>query len=412
MQLLMSRFLAPALPTLSTIARYAIIQKLEKIRYGQLLLISPDEQELRFGSGSEYVAEMRIVSERFWTRVLLYADIGFAQSFMLGYMTTPDLTALIQLFARNRSQLWDGYTYASAIVSSLSGWIQPRNSPSNSSLNVAAHYDMCNDMFESFLSPDMTYSCPIWIPTGPHADVSLEYAQLGKIHHIISAADIQPTDHVLEIGTGWGSFAVEAVRTTGCTVTSVTLSKDQKRTAEARIATEGFSSKIRILLCDYRKIPVPEDLYDKVVSIEMVEHVGPQYLETYFGAVDQLLKPTGGIAVVQSTTMPESIFPGGHIPSTACLITAMEKSSSDRLRLKQVETFGAHYAPTLRIWRQNFLKAFNCKIRPALLNKFPKMSALDLEVFSRKWEYYFSYCEAAFLARILDNVVLTVRKQI
>ena len=212
-----------------------------------------------------------------------------------------------QLFARNRSQLWDGYTYASAIVSSLSGWIQPRNSPSNSSLNVAAHYDMCNDMFESFLSPDMTYSCPIWIPTGPHADESLEHAQLGKIHHIISAADIQPTDHVLEIGTGWGSFAVEAVRTTGCTVTSVTLSKDQKRTAEARIATEGFSSKIRILLCDYRKIPVPEDLYDKVVSIEMVEHVGPQYLETYFGAVDQLLKPTGGIAVVQSTTMPESV---------------------------------------------------------------------------------------------------------
>ena len=162
-------------------------------------------------------------------------------------------------------------------------------------------------MFEAFLSPDMTYSCPIWTQTPPRADESLEDAQLRKIHHIISAADIQPTDHVLEIGTGWGSLAIEAVRTTGCTVTSVTLSKDQKGTAEARIAAEGFSSKIRILLCDYRKIPVPEESYDKLISIEMIEHVGPHYLETYFGTVDQLLKPTGGIAVVQSTTMPESV---------------------------------------------------------------------------------------------------------
>lgn len=162
-------------------------------------------------------------------------------------------------------------------------------------------------MFEAFLSPDMTYSCPIWTQTPPHADESLEDAQLQKIHHIISAADIQPTDHVLEIGTGWGRFAIEAVRTTGCTVTSVTLSKDQKGTAEARIAAEGFSGKIRILLCDYHEIPKPEGLYDKFISLEMIEHVGPQYLETYFGKVNQLLKPVGGIAVFQSTTMPESV---------------------------------------------------------------------------------------------------------
>ena len=189
----------------------------------------------------------------------------------------------------------------------MSGWLHPVNNPSNACLNVAAHYDVCNEMFESFLSPDMTYSCPIWNKLSPDDDESLENAQLRKLHHIISAAKIQPTDHVLEIGTGWGSFAIEAVRTTGCTVTSMTLSKDQKATAEDRIAAEGFSDRIEVLLCDYRQIPVPNELYDKVVSIEMVEHVGPRYLETYFGAIDRLLKPDHGIAVFQSTTMPESV---------------------------------------------------------------------------------------------------------
>ena len=162
-------------------------------------------------------------------------------------------------------------------------------------------------MFESFLSPDMTYSCPIWNETSPDDGESLKNAQLRKLHHIISAANIQPTDHILEIGTGWGSFAIEAARTTGCTVTSVTLSKDQKATAEDRIAAEGFSDRINVLLCDYRQIPMPNELYDRIVSIEMIEHVGPRYLETYFGVIDRLLKPDHGIAVLQSTTMSESV---------------------------------------------------------------------------------------------------------
>lgn len=162
-------------------------------------------------------------------------------------------------------------------------------------------------MFESFLSADMTYSCPIWSQNPIDEGESLESAQLRKLHHIIRTADIQPTDHVLEIGTGWGSFAIEAVRSTGCTVTSITLSKDQKMTAEERIDAEGLSDKIEVLLCDYRELPTPGTLYDKVVSIEMVEHVGPQYLETYFGVVDWLLKPDSGMAVFQSTTLPESV---------------------------------------------------------------------------------------------------------
>ena len=222
-------------------------------------------------------------------------------------VTDDQLTSVPKLFIRNRSYLSDGATNASAIFSAFSALLSPLNDPRNSSLNVAAHYDVCNEMFESFLSPDMTYSCAMWSQDPPGLKETLETAQLRKIHHVIRAAKIQPSDHVLEIGTGWGKFAIEAVRTTNCSVTSVTLSKDQKTTAEQRIAAAGFSDRIKVLLCDYRKLPTPEVLFDKFVSIEMVEHVGPQYLETYFGTVDRLLKPDGGIAVFQSTTMPESV---------------------------------------------------------------------------------------------------------
>ena len=217
------------------------------------------------------------------------------------------LTYAPKLFIRNRSYLADGATYASVLISAFSAFVAPWNNPRNSSLNVAAHYDVCNEMFESFLSPDMTYSCAIW-SQGPHdLKETLETAQLRKIHHVIRAAKIQSSDHVLEIGTGWGKFAIEAVRSINCSVTSVTLSKDQKTTAEQRIAAAGFSDRIKVILCDYRTLSRPEVPYDKVVSIEMVEHVGSQYLETYFGTVDRLLKPEGGVAVFQSTTKPESV---------------------------------------------------------------------------------------------------------
>jgi len=266
---------------------------------------------------------------------------------------------------------------------------------------VAAHYDVCNEMFESFLSADMTYSCPIWESAAIDDGESLEIAQVRKLRHIIRAANIQSSDHVLEIGTGWGSFAIEAVRATNCSVTSVTLSKDQKATAEQRIAAEGFSSKITVLFRDYRELPVPNVLYDKIVSIEMVEHVGPQFLETYFGIVDSLLNAENGTAVFQSTTIPESIyrrsstakgfvseyiFPGGHLQSATHLVEAINKGSSGRLCLGRVEYFGSHYARALRCWREDFLRNFDSNIRPALLRKFPSMTGSDIEIFRRKWQ--------------------------
>lgn len=162
-------------------------------------------------------------------------------------------------------------------------------------------------MFAAFLSSDMTYSCPIWQRERRNGapEESLEDAQMTKLHRFIDGAKIKATDHVLEIGTGWGSFAIEAVRKTGCRVTSLTLSTEQKQLAEERIGEAGFADRIDVLLRDYRELPVPEEPYDKVVSIEMLEAVGKEYLGTFFECVNQLLKKDGGIAMFQCITMPE-----------------------------------------------------------------------------------------------------------
>jgi cyclopropane-fatty-acyl-phospholipid synthase len=162
-------------------------------------------------------------------------------------------------------------------------------------------------MFAAFLSPDMTYSCPIWKPVAADAPSreTLEDAQMTKLRRFIDGAHIKSTDHVLEIGTGWGSFAIEAVRTTGCRVTSLTLSKEQKVLAEERIRAAGLEDWVEVLLMDYRALPVPERPYDKIVSIEMLEAVGQEFLSTYFACIDRLLKKDGGIAVFQCITMPE-----------------------------------------------------------------------------------------------------------
>lgn len=259
-------------------------------------------------------------------------------------------------------------------------------------------------MFAAFLSDDMTYSCPIWrLTTDPKAaNESLEEAQETKLQYFITHAKIKASDHVLEIGTGWGSFAIAAVRTTGCRVTSLTLSKEQKVMAEQRILTAGYTDRIKVLLCDYRALPTPaEALYDKVISIEMLEAVGREYLDTYFQCVHRLLKPDGGIAVFQSITMPENryeayskgedfirkyIFPGGHLPTVSQLVSSIDRGSRGSLIVDGILNIGGHYAKTLRIWRANFETNFYNKIRPALLKEHPAMGEKDVALFQRKWE--------------------------
>lgn len=279
---------------------------------------------------------------------------------------------------------------------------------SNAMLNISAHYDISNEMFAAFLSPDMTYSCPIWasVLDTKSKDESLEDAQSRKLDRFIDNAKIKSTDHVLEIGTGWGSFAMRAVERTNCKVTSLTLSREQKDLADKRIAAAGLTENIEVLLCDYRALPTPRHgHYDKIISIEMLEAVGREYLATYFECVDKMLKPEGGIAVFQCITMPETryegyakgedfirkyIFPGGHLPTVTQLVESMAKGSDSKLIIDQIENIGGHYAKTLRIWRENFMLNFDDRIRPALLTEHEGMTLRDVELFRRKWEVSYS----------------------
>lgn len=213
----------------------------------------------------------------------------------------------MQLFIVNRDHMDNGATWISSLSAAISSLARSTNTLSNALLNISAHYDISNDMFAAFLSPDMTYSCPVWrYHQGDESrEEPLEEAQIRKLARFIDGARLKATDHVLEIGTGWGSFAIEAVRRTGCRVTSLTLSKEQKSLAEERILAAGFDDHVEVKLMDYRELPVPSTPYDKIVSIEMLEAVGQEYLATYFDCVNRLLKKNGGIAMFQCITMPE-----------------------------------------------------------------------------------------------------------
>ncbi|KAF4507002.1 hypothetical protein G6O67_005681 [Ophiocordyceps sinensis] len=429
------------------VAKPAILSVLARIETGTLLLVDePGDQRHVFGQklsgelGNVAAAaalprrastvprvEIVIKDDAFWMRLFLFADMGFAEAYMLGDFQCQDLTSFFQLFIVNRHQMNNGTTWISSVSSAISGLARSTNTLSNSLLNISAHYDISNDMFAAFLSPDMTYSCPVWRlhPDETHQE-SLEDAQMRKLLRFIDGARMKATDHVLEIGTGWGSLAIEAVRRTGCRVTSLTLSAEQKSLAEERVQAAGFCDRIDIKLMDYRNLPVPSTPYDKIVSIEMLEAVGKEYLATYFACVNRLLKKRGGIAMFQCITMPEGrheaysrsedfinhyIFPGGYLPSTTQLLNHISQQSQGTLIVENVQNIGGHYARTLRLWNEKFQDNFDQEIKPALLKEHPHLNKQGVEVFRRKWEYYFTYCEAGFLTKTLGDVIITVGRE-
>jgi cyclopropane-fatty-acyl-phospholipid synthase len=277
------------------------------------------------------------------------------------------------------------------------------NDINQSKQNIRQHYDLGNPMFQIFLDKTMTYSAARFDRPGE----TLEQAQHNKLRSIINKAQIQTGDHVLEIGSGWGSFAIEAARQTGCRVTTVTLSQEQLVFVQQKIKQQGLEKHIAVKLCDYRKI---EGRFDKIVSIEMLEAVGHKYYGTFFKTCDRLLKPNG-LVVLQVITIPDQrynnyrrtgdwiqkhIFPGGLLPSLSVLLNGMVKNS--QLIVEDIENIGIHYAQTLREWRIRFLNQYD---------QLKKQGWGD--EFKRTWEYYFSYCEAAFDSRTLGNlqIVLT-----
>ncbi|KAJ2851359.1 hypothetical protein IWW36_001125 [Coemansia brasiliensis] len=380
--------------------------------------------------------KITIYSSDFWIRLALVQDLGFAEAYMAGEVQVSDLVKFISFYIKNREVI--DKSCVSPAVGSLMYLANTRfgNSVINSINNVSAHYDLGNEMFEMFLDSSMTYSCAIW--NGPND--TLEAAQLRKLDMLIDKACLKPTDYVLDLGCGWGSLAMRAVERTGCRVLGITLSTEQKEIAERRIAQAGMSDNIEIMLIDYRKLDPNAYCFDKIISIEMIEQVGYEYLPVYFEQCHRLLHPQHGLFAIQMIAMNEEryekykhsvdfinkhIFPGGHCPSISATIAAATRSSHGKLMVENITNYPDHYAHTLRVWRERFLNKYQ-EIQEKTVPKNPQLLCQEQgllvnsrlsrtnnkagfgfdDVFRRKWEYYFAYCEAAFATRAIASVQL------
>jgi cyclopropane-fatty-acyl-phospholipid synthase len=325
---------------------------------------------------------------------------------MLGYWSADNLTNLIRLMCVNQSimdALEGGYQWLTKPIMKVLHWLNS-NTTEGSRKNIAAHYDLGNDMFALFLDPTMMYSSAIFNDHTPTLQAASEF----KLKTICDKLDLQPTDHVVEIGTGWGGFAIYAATHYGCKVTTTTISKQQLELAKSRVQAAGLEDKITLLLEDYRHL---DGQYDKLVSIEMVEAVGYQFYDTYFNKVSKLLKPNG-LALIQAITIADQryesakssvdfiqryIFPGSCIPSNTAMLNSVTNVSD--LRLFDLEDIGPHYATTLRIWRENFFANIKAVRQLGYSEEFIKM-----------WEFYLCYCEGGFEERALGDVHLLLAK--
>lgn len=393
-----------------SICRRVVFIALKRISIGCLEMKMPNREMVRFGSpcsngpGNEETAMIRVQDYRFFTRVLFDGEIGFGEAYMNGEWDTPDLVGLSMLLIKNRDHFSDGNLLLSYLTRLKEKTDHDRrlNSIKNTPENIRAHYDLSNAFYALFLDRQMLYSCAIY----KNMDDTLEAAQEQKMQRIIDQADIRDRHHILEIGCGWGGFAVFAAKRTGCRVTGITVSRAQYDRARRRVKDEGLGDRITILLQDYRHT---QGQYDRVVSIEMIEAVGPQFFPTYFKQAQALLKP-GGKMVFQAIIIDDSryevycrerdwiqkhIFPGGHLPCMKILKQTI--STHTDFDISDIHHMGAHYATTLSQWRDRFLAGKDT------------VSAMGFdEAFIRKWAYYFSICEAGFAVGGIDNIQMTL----
>lgn len=396
--------------TPSMLERFAmrfVTSFLQSIQRGELTIIFPDGESRTFGGTSAgRRATMVLRNYRLFWRVLKDGAIGLGESFVDGDWDCDHLPSVIAVLLENLELDTERSLNLLRPVRFLHRlWHQRRhNSPENAKRNIHAHYDLGNEFFSRLLDPSMTYSSAVFTSV----EESLEQAQLNKIRIIIDKAKISKEDHVLEIGSGWGSFALTAARERGCRVTTLTLSEEQKKVVEQRVVDAGLSEHISVQLCDYRNI---RGSFDKIVSIEMMEAIGKEYLATFFECCERLLKPSG-IAVVQVITMVDHwyeeyckrcdwiqkhIFPGSHLPSLTALSEAITKGS--RFVIENLENFAPHYAKTLALWR-------------ARLHQIaPEIAPLGYDPrFQRTFDYYLAACEAEFGTRWLNLLQLTLTR--
>jgi len=379
---------------------------LDRLAVGMVEVVTPDGAVRVHGDpGSALRARMVVHDWAFFRRLVHGSSIGAGESYFLGEWDCDDLVTLVRIVIANRAAF---RTVTPAALVNVAGdvvWHALRaNRIGRSKRNIAEHYDLSNELYATFLDETMTYSCAHF----RSPDASLAEAQRSKWDLIAEKARLAPGLHVLEVGCGWGGFAIHAAREYGCRVTGITLSEQQYAWACRAVAEAGVGDLVDIRLVDYREV---EGTFDRIVSIEMLEAVGHRYLGTYFATLDRLLGPDG-VAVVQVITLPEQrersyrsrpdyiqryIFPGGHLPSLASMTRAMGASS--QLFVQDVEDLATHYAETLRRWRERFLAE-----RERVLGL-----GFD-ERFVRRWEFYLAYCEGAFLARYLGDLQLVLAR--
>jgi cyclopropane-fatty-acyl-phospholipid synthase len=373
------------------------------------IVLHDDHRSHRFGEAVEagsLTASVRVLDPEFYTAVAFGGSVGSGESYAAGDWTTDDLTALVRVMVRN-SDVLDGMEkgFARLMAPLRRGlhWLN-RNTRAGSRRNIVSHYDLGNDFFALFLDESMTYSAAVF----EHPGQSLRDAQVTKIDRICRKLALQPSDHLLEIGSGWGALAIHAAREYGCKVTTTTISPAQHALALARIRNAGVADRVELLLTDYRDL---HGQYDKLVSIEMIEAVGHQFYDTYFGQVGRLLKPDG-MALIQAITIADQryeaarrsvdfiqrhIFPGSTIPSVTAMTQSYTRASD--LRLFHLEDIGPHYATTLRRWSERFHAQRH------------RIHALGYpESFCRLWDFYFSYCEGGFAERVLGNAQMLLVK--
>lgn len=396
---------------LDRLARAAVHARLRGLRRGHLTL-NDGQDRVTFGSPSAVVSLRAVVTihdPACYRTIAFGGSIGAGEAYMHGLWGCDDLTAVVRIFVANRDVLdgmETGLARLTAALHRLGHWLN-RNTQTGSRRNIAAHYDLGNEFFSLVLDETMMYSCAYF----ERPSCTLAEASTAKNDLICKKLELRPTDHLLEIGTGWGGFAIHAASRYGCRVTTTTISQQQYDLAVRRIAEAGVSDRVTVLKKDYRDLRELGTRFDKIVSIEMIEAVGHAFYDTYFASCSELLKPDGRV-LIQAITIDDRqyeratravdfiqrmVFPGSCIPSITALCQSVARASE--LRLFGLEDIGAHYPPTLRGWKMR------------LFQNAGRLRELGYsDTFIRLWEFYLCYCEGGFMERVLSNVQMVLTK--
>ena len=391
---------------LTSIFKSGLQKKFKNLETGHISVNDGDETFTFGDSNSDEKVSVDIHSQEFYVMTGSGGALGIAEAYVAGYWSSDDVVKLFQIILRNRNILLSLEKGFAKLIKPINKMIHRgrQNTLKGSKENILAHYDLSNDFYKLWLDPSMTYSCAFF----NNDSVTLEEASIEKLDRICRKLDLSEDDSVLEIGTGWGSFSIHAAKNYGCKITTTTISDAQFDYARSRIKDEGLESKITLINKDYRDL---DGKYDKIVSIEMIEAVGYEYIPDYFSKLSSLLNNNGLVALQGITYNDQNfevykdsvdfikkyIFPGSCLISIAQIIDVIKKDTD--LAMVDMEDITKHYAVTLNRWRKNFMDVI------------PKVKEMGYsQAFINMWEFYFLYCEAGFSERNIGDVQMIFAK--